>query len=266
MLIGLSASCQTPAVLDSAFFAGVFNNSVPAPGVFRARFNCEQYSPQVDTSSSNGKLTNIFTLFNRDMFTTMNSKTDPKFAEAGMFCKLVADSSYRLNLEDTSYFAVATCSAKYKGKDAALTLWFAINNAKYGFPVWTMVKAEADFLNPKAADTVTKMYISSTSQNINFMDFPAVVQNNSDNILNYCHPDCEVDQLSVLMYLVKSKMLTVDMVTGLKIVFCQVPGYIFEISRSQRFSDNSGWLITKLDRISEASKAKFINNLYNIKR
>ncbi len=258
----ISASCQTPSFIDSTYYAELFNNSVAAPSEFRSRFNCETFNPRVDSSDQNSRWSNVFTLFNEEMFKTFDPGTDPEFSKAVDFVTLVADNKYQLDVADTNYFVVAHCSARYKGKAHDLDLWFAINNTKYGFPIWTMLKADAGFLRLTAADTVTQMYISSTAQDIDFMGLPNIVKNNAANIVNFASPSSGVDQLTVFLTLAASGQISIESVNRISLVFCQIPGYIFQVSRFVRDSLNSGWLIHKIDEVSDTQKQNFINDIY----
>ena len=72
-----------------------------------------------------------------------------------------------------------------------------------------------------------------------------------------------MDETSVFLADVYNGLLDIEYVKDLQFVFYQVPGYVFRIKFIERATNNTGWLITSFDKISEIEKDSFLNYLYN---
>ena len=97
----------------------------------------------------------------------------------------------------------------------------------------------------------------------NFMSLHRVTTEKDDLITCYMQKSYPLDETSVFLADVYNGLLDIEYVKDLQFVFYQVPGYVFRIKFIERETNNTGWLITSFDKISEKEKDSFINYLYN---
>ena len=78
--------------------------------------------------------------------------------------------------------------------------------------------------------------------------------------------DYPLDETSVFLSDVYNGLLDIDYVKDLQFIFYQVPNYVFRIKFIERETNNTGWLITDFDKVSEDEKEDFLDYLYNNKQ
>jgi hypothetical protein len=163
-----------------------------------------------------------------------------------------------ISLYDKDFYAKAICKVKYLGKDETLQLTLKIEQDAKKNVRWVLVAAKAKFLEIMPTDT-TK-FISPIAHELNFMQLSQITDKNPDknidnsaNIAAYTAKNYEVEQLSILLFLIKTKQLKIDFVRHLSFHFSQIPDYTFIVEHKERTTGNVGWLITDIQekKISE---------------
>jgi len=74
----------------------------------------------------------------------------------------------------------------------------------------------------------------------------------------YAGKEFKPDYLSLLFYEIKKGVMTFESVGQVKFHFFQIDGWYFEVSFFNRPGNNSGWLISKLYKISKEEKEELI--------
>ena len=94
------------------------------------------------------------------------------------------------------------------------------------------------------------------SHELEFMNLQRVFQDNRKNVASYTSRDFEPDPLSLFLYEVKKGNLLFKTIQKVKFHFFQIENWYFEISYVNRTGNNTGWLISSLEKVTEADKKK----------
>ena len=197
---------------------------------------------------------NIVSLFDAQML-----GADSKAAED--FSNAVSTTGVKLNYADTSWFAVAPCHGKFKGKSVDFMLILNVENYGKDLYKWVIAKAQGDFfkLSPPSTD---QTIITPLAHETNFMELARI---NSTSILNVSQKRYKLDETSVFFAFYNSGLLDIEYVSDLQFIFLQVPGYVFTVMEFDRESKNSGWLISSFEKIKDNDKINFLKNVYHEK-
>jgi hypothetical protein len=149
-----------------------------------------------------------------------------------------------ISLYDKDFYAKAVCKVKYLGKDETLLLTLKIEQDEKKNLRWVIVAAEAKFLEVVPKDTTKS--ISPVNHELNFMQLSKITEQDAANIAAYTAKNYEIDQLSIVLFLIKSKQLKIDFVQQLSFHFSQVQNYTFIVEHKERTTGNVGWLITDI--------------------
>ncbi|MBN3035390.1 MAG: hypothetical protein JW861_07365 [Bacteroidales bacterium] len=108
------------------------------------------------------------------------------------------------------------------------------------------------------AEMVMKTFLHPMSHELDFMNIRKVFQN-PDYVEYYACKSFHPDFISLLTYEVKQGNMKFEGSGDPKFHFFQIPGWYFEVSFVNRPGYNTGWLITKLIRITEEERRELIN-------
>lgn len=264
----LNTMAQRIVYVDTEQYARILESEVSSVAEFVERFNGKALHPEVDSTQEYWRITNIYTLFRHSMFTTFNTETDSAFREAIEFATAVTDSNRTISENDSTWFAVADCSATCKGKPVKVKLWLSVKMYPHptgAFPTWTICKAEADFLKLTPADTTQMMFISPTYHEVNFMSLADITKTNAQNITRFSYDWHNIDQTSVFFSMVRNRELAISQVDTLIFELYQIPGYKVTVSHSFNLKENDGWLIDKLEKCPADERDRIIKDIYNIR-
>ncbi len=232
---------------------------------FIHRFNCEDIKREIDTSEEHYKMLNIISLFNEDMFSSMDTQKDSTFDFAVNFALQQEEKPTQIAYEDTTWFARAECKVTYKNQVDSIVLWLAVQNRRAKMYKWVICQAEGEILKLTPSNTADNIMITPNSHTINFMMLSDITTQNLDYITNYKHKNYKIDQTSVFFTLVNQGLLKINYVSKLEFVFMQIPGYSFSIREFTRNKMNAGWLINKINKMSDNEKKDFYEWIYSKK-
>lgn len=230
---------------------------------FNRRFNCEEFTPGIDSSAENSKLLNIISLFDGNYFTVMDSGKDTLFRKACDFAQTVVKEQVRLDYSDSLWFAQAQCKGKLNGKSVSFSLYLNVRHRGNGRYKWVISKAEGKIFDLDPADTTSNIMITPNSHNVNFIVLSDITSPlNCKNITRFGQDNLDLDQTSIFNYLVYHGNLTIEYVESLEFKFLQVPGYIFSVKEFVRDTFNSGWLIYNLEKVDNQARLQLMDNKY----
>lgn len=251
--VNLDAAAQT--ILPDATLNTDFANYVKSLDEFMQRFNGEELHPAVKKNSADYLSKNMFWLFNFDV--KNKAEQMPKMKD---FVRRAIESNTRLAFNDSTWFAKASFTAKYKGKDIQLTMILRTEPTPKTNYCWKICGIQG--IEKTGLYTQGKQYaISNIEHEMNFVELCSIFSYNKENIFGYMSARNKVDQLSVFLTLCKTGLLTFNYVNNLSFIFTSVPGYVFTVSEFGRRGSNSGWLISSFEKCD--NKQKYINRLIN---
>lgn len=262
-LVSLFFVANAQKVITNDLNSGLYDSRIKLVDEFFDRFNGKEGHPDISRKDKDYRKKNLMFVFNGRMF---NSKEDAKFKELQNFINTVIEKNISINYSDTTWFAKAVCHGKLKGKEVDFTLYLNVEHRKEDMYKWVIAKAEGDVFKLKPSLKSEKIMLMPDDHETNFMSLHRITTEKDDLISCYMQKDYPLDETSVFLSDVYNGLLDIDYVKDLQFVFYQVPNYVFRIKFIERETNNTGWLITDFDKVSEDEKEDFLDYLYNIKQ
>lgn len=250
-------------VITNDLNAELYDSRIKLVDEFFDRFNGKEGHPDISRKDKDYRKKNLMFVFNGRMF---KSKEDAKFKELQNFINTVIEKNISINYSDTTWFAKAVCHGKLKGKEVDFTLFLNVEHRKEDMYKWVIAKAEGDVFKLKPSLKSEKIMLMPDDHETNFMSLHRITTEKDDLISCYMQKDYPLDETSVFLSDVYNGLLDIDYVKDLQFIFYQVPNYVFRIKFIERETNNTGWLITDFDKVSEDEKEDFLDYLYNNKQ
>lgn len=250
-------------VITNDLNAGLYDSRIKLVDEFFDRFNGKEGHPDISRKDKDYRKKNLMFVFNGRMF---KSKEDAKFKELQNFINTVIEKNISINYSDTTWFAKAVCHGKLKGKEVDFTLFLNVEHRKEDMYKWVIAKAEGDVFKLKPSLKSEKIMLMPDDHETNFMSLHRITTEKDDLISCYIQKNYPLDETSVFLSDVYNGLLDIDYVKDLQFIFYQVPNYVFRIKFIERETNNTGWLITNFDKVSEDEKEDFLDYLYNNKQ
>ena len=262
-LVSLFFVANAQKVITNDLNAGLYDSRIKLVDEFFDRFNGKEGHPDISRKDKDYRKKNLMFVFNGRMF---KSKEDAKFKELQNFINTVIEKNISINYSDTTWFAKAVCHGKLKGKEVDFTLFLNVEHRKEDMYKWVIAKAEGDVFKLKPSLKSEKIMLMPDDHETNFMSLHRITTEKDDLISCYMQKDYPLDETSVFLSDVYNGLLDIDYVKDLQFIFYQVPNYVFRIKFIERETNNTGWLITNFDKVSEDEKEDFLDYLYNNKQ
>lgn len=262
-LVSLFFVANAQKVITNDLNAELYDSRIKLVDEFFDRFNGKEGHPDISRKDKDYRKKNLMFVFNGRMF---KSKEDAKFKELQIFINTVIEKNISINYSDTTWFAKAVCHGKLKGKEVDFTLYLNVEHRKEDMYKWVIAKAEGDVFKLKPSFKSEKIMLMPDDHETNFMSLHRITTEKDDLISCYMQKDYPLDATSVFLSDVYNGLLDIDYVKDLQFIFYQVPNYVFRIKFIERETNNTGWLITDFDKVSEDEKEDFLDYLYNNKQ
>lgn len=239
---------------------GVLNASTKQVNQFYRRFNGEESTKGVRYYEGDKDFRNpsLRSRYLNVLFDEQNSSiTDPLKDE---FIKVVNNSSnpQYIDFHSNEWFAEVTTKFLYQGADVYITLFMNIEEENQGYK-WVMSDVYFPHFDKLFNNTSSEStrFLHPMSHEIDFMNLIRVF-NDKDNVELYIADTLKPDYLSMFLYELKKGNLKYQSVTNLKFHFFQVKGWYFELSNFNRPGANSGWLISSLMKVNNATEKESV--------
>lgn len=229
-----------------------FTEHVKSIDEFMKRFNGEEAYPGLEKTDENFLKLNLFSLLDHQMNKDAKQSAIP-------FVSAIINSGVKLNYSDSLWYAEAKCDITYKGSPKTITLFLCPERIKDNKFRW--VFCGADGINGNLIDTNNKSAISPVEHEIHFMELQSIFKNDRQHAFGYKQNGYKIDQLSVFLTFVYAGQINFTSVSELKFHFFNVPDYRFIVEEIGHRGSNAGWLITSFNKLPQANKNKYINNL-----
>lgn len=262
-LVSLFFVANAQKVITNDLNTELYDSRIKLVDEFFDRFNGKEGHPDISRKDKDYRKKNLMFVFNGRMF---KSKEDAKFKELQNFINTVIEKNISINYSDTTWFAKAVCHGKLKGKEVDFTLYLNVEHRKEDMYKWVIAKAEGDVFKLKPSLKSEKIMLMPDDHETNFMSLHRITTEKDDLISCYMQKDYPLDETSVFLSDVYNGLLDIDYVKDLQFIFYQVPNYVFRIKFIERETNNTGWLITDFDKVSEDEKEDFLDYLYNNKQ
>ena len=167
-----------------------------------------------------------------------------------------------LDFHGKDWFAEVTASFFYKREKVDIILYLKMEKQNNGYK-WVFSNIYFSRFNElfsHVGDTTNlKLFLHPLSHELDFMNIHKVFED-PDKLDYYLDRYYNLDQLSLFVSEIKNGNLKFETVKNVKFHFLQVPGWYFEVSYFNRNSNNSGWLISNMLKITDKEKKELIRN------
>lgn len=226
---------------------------------FISRFNGIETHPEIPNDSLS-RVSNLFALFNhQEIFDTQNPELPVTMAKE--FCDSVIAHNVTLSLTNGSMIAECPAMFQYKNKKYTLTLLLQQVVTDNGYVRWCISGVKGLETIIPQIESWRFTGISPVEHEIYFMGLSDYIP--AGDAWSVKHPSSQPDQLSIFLTLVDSGALKLIQIKDETIHCIGVPGFVFTIHESPAQSNNSGWLMNRLERITSSQKADYITNLFH---
>ncbi len=223
-------------------FIARFNSNENAEGI---RINASQVSKE-----DREKI--LASLFDLDMLNQPDFK-----AKALRFIDEVAGSKIQnLSFYDNNFFATINCKVLYKNKREQLTLTLVVEGNPSNGSQWVIKGARAGFLEETKQHKNKANIIPPTNHEVEFVALLDIFNEEKD-LNNYMSGGNSTNQLNQLNKILKSGELKMLGTSTPTYHFLQVPGWLFTVDYFNRSSNNSGLLISNLQRAGQTELNKY---------
>ena len=165
-----------------------------------------------------------------------------------------------LDFHGEDWFAELSTTFKYKKETVNPILFLQLEQENQGYK-WVITNVYFDrFLkhfNKGEPASIERSFLHPMSHELDFMNLYKVFRD-VKYAEYYADKGFKPDYKTLFFYEVKQGNLSFEEVGNLKFHFFQIEGWYFEVSFFNRPGGNSGWLISKLYKISESEKAELI--------
>lgn len=228
---------------------------------FIQRFNykLDVYGREIGATHPIPRSQYLLSLFDVNYLKDMNKEESTVIRQ---FVSQITDnaSPQFLKFAGENIFAFAQCEATYEGKEKALQLILKIELAPNGAAKWVIYDVKASFLQPPLRTNNISLYIPPNSHETNFMSMRQELQRNKDQVTDYVRKDFQPDPMSIFLFEIANKRLKITGVSSQTYHILAFDGWVFTIDFFNRSGKNSGWLISKLSKMT-TTKSEYIKSL-----
>ncbi len=159
-----------------------------------------------------------------------------------------------LSFHGGNWFAELQTTFAMNGKSEPVVLFMELEKHRLGTR-WVIQRAHADMFDPYFRKDTVRMgkFLHPMSHELDFMNLRKAFDN-KDSVSQFIVKRYVPDHLSLFLYEVKKGNLKFRNVDQVKFHFFQIGGWYFAISEFNRPGYNTGWLISNLVKLNNASE------------
>ena len=167
-----------------------------------------------------------------------------------------------IDFHGKDWFSEVSASFYYKHEKVDIILYMKLEKQNGGYK-WVFSNVYfskfKDIFKHIGDTTNLKLFLHPLSHELDFMNIHKVFED-PEKLDFYLDRYYHLDQLSLFVEEIKNGNLKFESVKEVKFHFLQVPGWYFEVSYFNRNSNNSGWLISNMLKITDKDKKELIRN------
>jgi len=254
LLVLMFTAMSKAQVLPDSIMKHNFRSQVKSLDEFIQRFNAVELHPDSDS-----RYYNLISLFDYEVMraSVQDSLVKRKIEE---FVEVVDSRNVMIKLTDGELYAEIDVEAIICEKRVMLKLYLQSQTYREDRTRWAIVGAKG-LVDSGLIETQKFYGISPVDHEIHFLGLDNIFENNLKEIMGYRGKDTLIDELSVLLTMAMLDKVRIVSIDNLTFHCLQVPGYIFKIKESNKSSNNSGWLISKLMECDNEIKSMYVQKL-----
>lgn len=178
------------------------------------------------------------------------------------FIQTVCNNGILLDTQDENWYALLKCSFnvkqdnKVKSKTVPLDLVLQYVGSKEKGHKWIIASVGGDLFK---MERKSNQIISPVSNDVNFLDLHNLC--NSENYMNLVDNGYALDHLSMFLFALRNKIISLESVNSIQYHFMQIDNYIFTVDYFNRSECNQGWLISSLKEVNNEEKINYKNKI-----
>jgi hypothetical protein len=226
---------------------------------FFRRFNGEenQYGERFSTKDSLYRSPKYRKRFIEMLFDKENPNINPRLKTEFIFNCTRLNHEKFLDFHGGSYFAEVKTSFVYKGEQKDCVLFLKLQEEEIGSK-WVITNVVFEpflkqFINAEKLPETDRKFLHPLSHELDFMNLIKVFTSKAV-IEQFAEKDYKPDFLTLFIYEFKNSNLQFTTVKDVKFHFFQLDGWYFELSKFNRKSNNSGWLVSNLLKITDTDR------------
>ena len=215
---------------------------------FMKRFNMEEtWDGQKikDRSDKQYRRKYLKTLFEESTYHSINND---KNGLADAFIEEIVRNDYQLKYEDSTWIAEVACTAMIGNTKQQIKLYLHTQIIRPGEYKWVIsnVYGKPFEVNQEQRGPI----ISPMEHEIGFIGLMSVPYYQKTNLCQLMDNSFNADKLSILYALMHNNLMKIERIDNVCFHFLTIPNFSFKVERiEKKGSFNTGWLITKLNRI-----------------
>lgn len=251
VIVGVTHAIEMPDEMSDQ----LFRMRVKFITQFIDRFNGKELHPMIDASDSNAEMYNFGQLIDHEFF-----KEDPDQRKQLALSFVDSAMTYctKISLNDNEWFAKVGCVGDQNGKKVDWSLYLTNERYDNGVSRWVISQSDGGIFDFKP-DNAESLPVNADDNG--FIPLSIILDNHPRNVVNMLADS--IDRVSAFATMIHCGALKMNYVDTVEFVFCQVPGFIFNVSMTEHKNTNSGWLITDIQRVSDKEKKEYLNHVYN---
>ena len=224
---------------------------------FVVRFNGEAFRHDL-LPEHKTRRNGILMLFDQELIDTSSVAMQQVFMN---FAEQAVADSVMLHFEDEDWFATVTCTGKYGKRQVSFSIILKVERRDSSKMFkWVISDVDGDIFKTSRDNPHRELFIMPNDHEQFFSSLIRATGEAHEFIDDYARSDFNTDALSSFMTLVRSGLLRIESVSGVKFTFLQVPGYTFSIKYFIRESMNDGWLISECQTCTDVEKEKLLKH------
>ncbi len=165
-----------------------------------------------------------------------------------------------LDFHGDRWFAELAAYFQHNGSKESLMLFLQLEKENLGYK-WVITNVYYNkflkYFYKGDKETINKSFLHPLSHELDFMNVRKIFRN-PKYVEYYASSKYKPDYRTLLFYEIKQGNMKFESVGQLKFHFFQVDGWYFELAYFNRPGGNSGWLISKLYKLTEKEKDELI--------
>lgn len=235
-----------------------FRAEVKSLDEFMSRFNGVESKPGIELNE-NLRRNNLISLLDFQM-NKNNASREQVARKVNEFVDSILMNNVKFKISSSGLLVECVCRIKYQGKSNHLTIILRNEEYKKERFRWAIVGVRG--LEDLGIYNIDKYYaISPVEHEIHFIGLDSYLNANPSHAFGYRGLGCKIDQLSVFFTLVRTSVISFELVEKQTFYYFDIPGYMITINEYSRRGTNSGWLISSFNKMSHVEKINRLNKL-----
>lgn len=235
-----------------------FNSRVKLLDEFINRFNFIESNKELSNFSKASNIAYLFNLEDKELISKIESKE---------FAFLVSNDSFKekLSFYDDNLYVNINSTFKYNKDIIPIRFILKIRVSEAGYS-WVISRIETTLMDSISKDIKIDTLLKYTSINpvdneVNFIQFSELLTKRKLTKRNFAN-HLDLNSVSNYLALLNTEKFNFIEFGTVQYHFFQLPNFYFTLDFYKRPSNNSGWLISSVNKVSQEEKEELFKKLF----